>query len=244
MFDVALDSTASPRRAGTLATSTVLHGLLAGSLFVGPLWTIREPPEPPERMAAFLPTVPMERLVKSVDAPRGTPDGGAPNAPTRAPRRAAVVQPRDIPSEAPVASSAPAFEVDDAIPFGAPGEQASPGIGPGLVAGPAGDPDGRIAADEILPANAPEVTPPVPLVTTAPAYPDALLRARIQGVTILEAIIDVDGSVRSARVLRGGNPLLEAAATKAILSWRYRPARVGARPVAVYLTVTVKFGIV
>jgi protein TonB len=65
----------------------------------------------------------------------------------------------------------------------------------------------------------------------------------MQGTVVLEAIIGTDGEVRSARVLRSAGALLDQAAEKAILGWRYRPARVAGRPVAVYLTVTARFGI-
>lgn len=61
------------------------------------------------------------------------------------------------------------------------------------------------------------------------------------GPVVLEAIIGVDGNVRDVRVLRSSSPLFEGAAADAVRGWRYRPARIGARAVSVYLNVNVTF---
>ena len=85
----------------------------------------------------------------------------------------------------------------------------------------------------ILDATAPGVTPPVALETVSPAYPDLARRAHIEGVVVLDAVIGADGAVRDVRVAQGVSPLLDPAAVEAVRRWRYRPAFVGARPVAV-----------
>jgi TonB family protein len=70
-----------------------------------------------------------------------------------------------------------------------------------------------------------------------------MLLAHVEGVVILEAVIDTEGHVTNARVLRSVNPVLDRAATNAVLRWRYTPALVGSRNVSVYLTVTLNFQI-
>jgi protein TonB len=60
---------------------------------------------------------------------------------------------------------------------------------------------------------------------------------------VVEAIIGADGFVRDVRVLRGASPLLDPAALEAVRRWRYRPARIGERPVSVYLSVVVTFSL-
>jgi protein TonB len=65
----------------------------------------------------------------------------------------------------------------------------------------------------------------------------------MEGVVVLEAVIDADGAVRDARVLRGVSPLLDAAALDAVRRWRYHAASVGKRPVAVYLKVVLTFSL-
>ena len=59
---------------------------------------------------------------------------------------------------------------------------------------------------------------------------------------ILEAVLDTDGSVREARVLRSV-PLLDAAALEAVQQWRFTPTLLNGEPVPVVLTVTVVFSL-
>jgi protein TonB len=76
-----------------------------------------------------------------------------------------------------------------------------------------------------------------------PSYPEAARKARMEGVVILEAIITANGNVEDVKVLKSMNPLLDAAATRAVQQWRYRPATLNGRAVRVYLTVTVTFNL-
>ena len=62
----------------------------------------------------------------------------------------------------------------------------------------------------------------------------------MSGTVIVEATIDTDGRVRSARVLRS-IPLLDEAALDAVRQWEYTPTLLNGTPVAVIMTVTVTF---
>ena len=73
-----------------------------------------------------------------------------------------------------------------------------------------------------------------------PRYPDLARTAGIAGVVILECVIDRDGLVQSVQVLRG-HPLLNAATVSAVRQWAYTPTRLNGVPVAVVMTVTVRF---
>ncbi len=64
--------------------------------------------------------------------------------------------------------------------------------------------------------------------------------ANIQGVVILELVIDTDGSVKEGHVLRS-IPLLDQAALDAVVQWRYQPTLLNGAPVEVIATVTVNF---
>ncbi len=75
-----------------------------------------------------------------------------------------------------------------------------------------------------------------------PIYPAMARTARVQGVVILEAVIDVSGRVESARVLRS-IALLDVAALEAVRQWRFDPARLNGQPVPVVMTVTVNFAL-
>jgi protein TonB len=81
---------------------------------------------------------------------------------------------------------------------------------------------------------------PVKLMHVAPVYPGIALQARVEGVVILEATIDVDGHVTSAKVLRS-IPLLDQAAVDAVRQWQFTPTLLNGVAVPVIMTVTVSF---
>ena len=66
------------------------------------------------------------------------------------------------------------------------------------------------------------------------------IAARVEGTVIIEAVIDTDGRVQSARVLRS-IPLLDTAALTAVGQWAYSPSLLNGVPVPVIMTVTVTF---
>lgn len=75
-----------------------------------------------------------------------------------------------------------------------------------------------------------------------PTYPAMARTVRVQGIVILEAVIDSSGRVESARVLRSIS-LLDEAALEAVRQWRFEPARLNGQPVPVVMTVTVNFSL-
>jgi TonB family protein len=85
-----------------------------------------------------------------------------------------------------------------------------------------------------------DLKPPTKLRQVAPAYPELARQAGIQGMVVLECVIDPSGRVADVKVLRG-HPLLESAAVDAVRQWLYTPTRLNGVPVAVLLTVTVRF---
>jgi TonB family protein len=101
---------------------------------------------------------------------------------------------------------------------------------PGSSPGPAGAPV-RVGGNIRTPAKITDV---------APVMPEQAVRAGIRGVVILEVVIDTDGSVKTARVLRS-IPLLDAAAVEAVRQWRFEPTMLNGQPVSVIMTVTVPF---
>jgi TonB family protein len=84
------------------------------------------------------------------------------------------------------------------------------------------------------------IRPPVKIVDVPPVRPEMAVRANVRGVVVLEVTVDVDGTVKDARVLRS-LPLLDAAAIEAVRQWRYEPTTVGGKPVPVIITVPVEF---
>lgn len=72
-------------------------------------------------------------------------------------------------------------------------------------------------------------------------YPLSARQAHMAGQVLVEAVIDRNGLVRDARVIRSATPLLDDEALKAVRMWRYEPATLDGKPVPVYLTVAVTF---
>jgi TonB family protein len=73
-----------------------------------------------------------------------------------------------------------------------------------------------------------------------PIYPAIAQLAAIDGVVILDAIVDEHGRVQSLKVLRG-HPLLAKAATDAVQKWEYEPLRLNGTATPFELTVSLWF---
>ena len=75
-----------------------------------------------------------------------------------------------------------------------------------------------------------------------PRYPAEARAARVQGVVILETLIDKQGRVGDIHVLRSV-PGLDEAAMEAVRQWEYTPTLLDGVPVEVIMTVTVNFSL-
>jgi periplasmic protein TonB len=88
-----------------------------------------------------------------------------------------------------------------------------------------------------------DVVPPVKVHAPQPVYTEMARKARVTGVVIVQAIIDKDGNVTNVKVLKGLPMGLDQSAANAVKSWRFQPATLGGKPVAVYYNLTVNFQI-
>jgi protein TonB len=86
-----------------------------------------------------------------------------------------------------------------------------------------------------------EVTQPVKVHAPAPVYTEIARRARVQGLVLLQAVIDREGNVVSAEIVRGLPMGLDDSALEAVRQWRYEPATLRGRPVAVTFRLSVRF---
>lgn len=87
------------------------------------------------------------------------------------------------------------------------------------------------------------VLAPVRIHAPDPHYPEEARHARVQGVVILQTIIDKAGNVTDVKVLKGLPSGLTEAAVEAVSSWRFKPATLEGKPVAVFYLVTVSFSV-
>ena len=106
-----------------------------------------------------------------------------------------------------------------------------------------------IAVPDAPPAPAPsgpifvtgDVQKPEKVRDVQPQYTEIARKARIQGVVILQTIIDKNGDITDVQVLKGLPMGLTEAATEAVKQWKYKPATLNGKPVAVYFNLTVNF---
>ena len=73
-----------------------------------------------------------------------------------------------------------------------------------------------------------------------PEYPDEARAKKVQGVVILEVLIDEDGSVADARILRS-IPDFDEVALGAVKQWKFVPTLLNGQATALLMTVTVNF---
>ena len=84
------------------------------------------------------------------------------------------------------------------------------------------------------------VREPRRIAGAAPEYPPLARSARVEGVVILEAVIDAQGTIDRVKVLKSV-PLLDGAAVAAVKGWRYTPTLLNGVPVSVLMTITMNF---
>src|SRR5262245_37841545 len=86
-----------------------------------------------------------------------------------------------------------------------------------------------------------DVSRPEKISGEPPVYTEQARKARLQGVVIVEAIIDENGDVTQANVLKDLPMGLSESALAAVQSWKFKPALRAGVPVKVYYTLTVNF---
>lgn len=87
------------------------------------------------------------------------------------------------------------------------------------------------------------ITPPEKIFYPTPRYTEEGRQARVQGVVILEAVVDAEGNVTRVKVLKGLPHGLSEQAVETAKQWRFRPAKLAGEPVAVYLNLTIRFSL-
>lgn len=84
-----------------------------------------------------------------------------------------------------------------------------------------------------------DVKPPQLLYGPAPVYPPLARASRIEGVVLIDAVINQDGNVVEARAISGPGLLMHAALV-AVSQWRYQPTYLDGQVVSIRMHVTVR----
>ncbi len=218
--------------------SLVIHAVAIAALIITPLlytqaidlkalqntWLVAPgppPPPPPPAPAVQKITRPMARLIQA----------GKLTAPTVIPKKVAIIK------EEPLAPDVGG--VVGGVPGGIPGGQAG-----GVLGGIIGGTGGMMAPPPPAPKRIVRVggnlKPPRQTFSEQPVYPFLAKQARIQGVVVIDAVIDEQGNVVQAHVVSGA-PLLIPAALQAVMHWKYEPSYLNGEPISVAMHVEVNF---
>lgn len=162
------------------------------------------------------------------------PKAEAPRPPPQAPK---VAPPSEVPTEPLKEAEADKSQLaDDKDPFqrDAKVEEAKPAPTAQIVAPAPPSPPPVVAKEKKAPIRVTEeVTPPVAVDgNVKPDYPVEAKAAGVEGVVLVKYVVTEAGAVTDVRVIKGP-PELASACIAAVKSWRFSPAVLEGKPVAV-----------
>jgi TonB family protein len=94
--------------------------------------------------------------------------------------------------------------------------------------------------EEQKPISLSSAQKPKLIKTVNPQYPPGALKEHVEGIVVMEAVIDTKGLVKDVTVMEG-HDLLNAAAVEALKQWQYEPYLVEGAAKTVKFTVVMKF---
>ena len=97
---------------------------------------------------------------------------------------------------------------------------------------------------QATPAAARVIRQATPLyqINPPPQYPRQARRRGLEGVVLLDVLIEISGRVANLRLFSSsGHPLLDRAALKAVRRWRFTPGTIGGREQEMWVTVPIRF---
>jgi len=106
------------------------------------------------------------------------------------------------------------------------------------------DMPGAGSHDAIRSQKVPGITQPEIVQKVAPNYPEEAKKDKIQGIVVLDLVVELDGKVSNIRALQDPDSRLTAAAIEAVRQWQFLPARnKDGKPVRVLTTLTITFAL-
>jgi protein TonB len=117
------------------------------------------------------------------------------------------------------------------------GRGAGPGRGDGIGPGTGGNTGGG----PVRPGNG--VSVPILVKKVDPQYTADAMRAKVQGLVVLECVVQPDGTVGAVEIIRSLDSTfgLDQEAIKAAKQWRFKPGTRFGEPVAVLVTIELTF---
>jgi len=215
----------TPVVAGLYFTDTINLKQFASTFLIAP------PPPPPP------PPAPSVVSAKAPPTHRVFENAGKLLAPTAIPKNVAQIKEAPLPEDSGI----------DGIPGGVPG-----GVAGGSMGGVIGGVIGGIRTAAVAPLAPKELKPKAPVRVggrvrepqlvkrVEPRYPPLALATHLQGVVVIDAVLDENGNVVEMKVV-SGHPLLIDSAMAAVKLWKYQPTYLNDQPVAVQMNIVVTF---
>lgn len=94
---------------------------------------------------------------------------------------------------------------------------------------------------DLMAADGVDVTAPRAVLKEPPAYTEPARKERIQGVVVLQLVIDEAGRVAEVDALKGLPHGLTESAIETVKRWKFEPARHDGKPVSVLYNITINF---
>ena len=226
--------------------AVLLHAAVIAGLIIAPLyftdaidlrafqntWLAEPAPPGPPPPPAAAPQV--QRAMKSVTR---LVQGGKMMAPRVIPKTISIIKEAPLPPEA-------EGGVVGGVPGGVPGGTLGGVLG-GIIGGSA-SPVVSVApppppAKRVIRVGG-KVDPPRQTYSAEVKYPAVAKVAKVEGVVVIDAIIDEQGNVVQAHVVSGPG-LLIGAALQAVEKWKYEPTRLNGQPVSIEMEVKVHFNL-
>ena len=238
MFDdVLIESAGKDKTKGkgvTTVISVVVHVVIIGAIVAAGYYVKQNPEVIQKPIRAFV-----------VSAPPPPPP--KPHVETPKTEQPKFRQPTEIPKEVPqTAQSTDTSSSNAGVVGGQTGGVEGGvvgGVAGGVVGGTLGGQLGGVlggTGDKPVRVGG-DVQAPVAISRVEPQYTELARKARIEGVVIIEAIIDRNGNVTDARVLKPLPLGLDQAALEAVKRWKFKPGTLNGQPVPVIYNLTVIF---
>jgi periplasmic protein TonB len=220
--------------------SLLIHVVVVGAVLIGPLMftrgldlknpevTFLEAPRPPTAAPATPAAHRVLRAVRNISL-------GHLTAPTAIPRKIVLAKDEELPN---INAGGMVGGVPGGEPRGVLG-----GILGGTWGGPVVPRPKTVSAEkQTIHRVGGDLKPPRLLVQVNPQYPPLAKEARMQGIVVVDAVIDENGNVVQARVI-DGPWLLTASALQAVMQWKYEPTVLNGERVSVAMHVTVTYSL-
>jgi len=101
--------------------------------------------------------------------------------------------------------------------------------------------DVKVEVDEEPPDFVPVEKQPVPVKQISPEYPEIAKRAGVQGTVWVKCLVDKEGKVKKAVIMKSDAEIFNDPAIAAALQWVFTPAIMNNGPVAVWAAIPFRF---